>query len=333
MLARRLGPTPNELAILISQSVIMALMLDDLRHNRLSKLSLDRRNSIYLSKETICELREALVVNTSLTEVNLSDTVLGDSLVPVIEALSGLPIQSLRIYSSHHQLNVSVLAQVIQRCTSLRSLNLTRALTVRHNDDVACLASALTCHPSLQDIAIMDLKISGDGGKMSLDPLLSALATLSLETIDLTLSSTPSNLQRISDSALQKLFMVPQLQDITLWHLGLDDQHVKSCLNVLQHHKALKFLSLRSNPITDDGWNAFADMLLFNYTLVSVYSDATIYESAIQVLLYLNQRGRGRLFQDDFCGSDDFMEFASELDDVQTLYCFVRSDPVRVISS
>ena len=202
--------------------------------------------------------------------------------------------------------------------------------------------------------------------RLSLDPLFHALSTINnLETVDITLSTRfMSNMKRLSNSCITGLFgrgdrrndnnsksnnSSSNLLDVSLWHVRLDDGHLRAALPAIQSHPTLKFLSLRSNPnITQNAWRSdFLKMLEHNYVLVSVYTDMACskFDKQLSTLLKLNQIGRGTLMQDGIeagvsdddapattTSRDDWIGFLDRIShDVDSVYYLLRTDPVKVL--
>ena len=229
----------------------------------------------------------------------------------LLQALPSLPhMQQLRIYvANRDSLDFALLQSVVQRCRALEQLILCdnlcwdvheTALGLRTATQVQHLADAIRYHPTLTAVSVQECRVAPH---LTLDPILEALATVPrLEMINLTPAHQPTR-QRLSDAALVRLLRIPTLQDVTLWCMGLDDQHLEALQGVLPTHPALVFLSLRNNAgITAAGWHTLCDMVQQNYVLRSVYTDelvAPTAETHLQNLLYWNQCGRGELLASD----------------------------------
>lgn len=235
---------------------------------------------------------------------------LTSSFSQLLRSLPHLPkLRSLRMYISRRcAMDYSVLKEVIQACPKLEQLiicdgsmweeppaEIAFALTSREQVDE--LASTIRHHPSLTEVSFQECFVASH---LSLDPIVTALATLpKLEMINLTL--TQSSVQRLLDVSIVQLFEVQTLQDVTLWSMGLDDQHMKAIRDVLPLHPSLVFLSLRCNPkISSKGWQTLCDTVERNFVLRSVYTDEIVppeREFLLQTFLYWNQSGRGSLLQ------------------------------------
>ena len=205
-------------------------------------------------------------------------------------------------------MDYSVLKEVIQASPQLEQLiicdgsmweeppaDIAFALTSRQQVDE--LASTIRYHPSLVEVSFQECFVASH---LSLDPIVAAMATLPrLEMINITL--TQSSVQRLLDASIVKLFEVQTLQDVTLWSMGLDDEHMQAIRDVLPLHPCLVFLSLRCNPkISSKGWQTLCEMVEQNFVLRSVYTDEIVppeRENLLQTFLYWNQCGRGSLLQ------------------------------------
>mmetsp|Transcript_8383 Transcript_8383/g.15984 ORF Transcript_8383/g.15984 Transcript_8383/m.15984 type:complete len:371 (-) Transcript_8383:46-1158(-) len=236
-----------------------------------------------------------------------SQTSFFDELLRCLPTLPNLRL--LRIYISRRgSLDFGLLHEVVQACTGLQQLIICDSSS--WEDDPAEIAFALTSrkqmnqlacairyHPSLVEVSLQECFVAPH---LSLDPIVQALATLPrLEMINLTM--TQSSVGRIRNSSIVRLFQVDTLQDVTLWSMGLDDQHLEAIRDVLPLHPSLVFLSLRCNPkITERGWQTLCDIVEENYVLRSVYTDEIVSpqrEIMLQNFLYFNQCGRGNLLQ------------------------------------
>lgn len=274
-----------------------------------------------------------------------------------LHCLPHLPeLRQLRIYLSDQcTVDYAVLRQVVADCPMLEQLFLcgssswevessssssssttsssssSFALTSRHQVDN--LARAIRNHPSLTSVSLQECFVAPD---LSLDPILCALASMPrLEMINLTLTA-PHGRRRLGNSSVLRLFRdVATLQDVTLWSVGLDDDHMESLRAVLPLHPSLVFLSLRCNPhITSDGWQCLLDMVEENYVLKSVYTDEIVpprRETLLQHYLYWNQEGRrGALLQsqDGDAWQDAVWQWR---DDPTALYYLVRQGHARLL--
>lgn len=229
----------------------------------------------------------------------------------LLRTLLHLPkLQSLRIYlSRRYTMDYSVLKQVVQDCPQLAQLvicdgsmweeqhpeEIAFALTTRRQ--VQELGGTIRNHPSLVEVSFQECFVAPH---LSIDPIVQALATLpKLEMINITL--TQSSVKRLLDTSVVKLFSAQKLQDVTLWSMGLDDQHMEAIRDVLPAHSSLVFLSLRCNPkISAQGWQTICDMVERNFMLRSVYTDEIVSperENLLQTFLYWNQCGRAALLQ------------------------------------
>lgn len=246
-------------------------------------------------------------VLTSVGTNQESQTSFFDGLLRSLTTLPNLLV--LRIYISRRgSLDFGLLQEVIQACPGLQQLIICDsssweddpagtafALTTRKQ--INQLASTIRNHPSLIEVSLQECFVAPH---LSLDPIVQALATLPcLEMINLTL--TQDSVGRIHDSSIVRLFQVNTLQDVTLWSMGLDDQHMKAVRDVLPWHPSLVFLSLRCNSsITEKGWQILCDIVEENHVLRSVYTDEIVSperENMLQNFLYWNQIGRGNLIQ------------------------------------
>lgn len=167
-----------------------------------------------------------------------------------------------------------------------------RSLTLVGVADTAALATAVRGHPRLTSVSLYHVSCAQLDGLVDVLHTLPHLQTLELNGVPDTTTLSPKGLARLFAHCRA-------LIDVTLWNLQLNDQHVHVVAPVLERSRTLKFLSLRENCITDDGFWRLATMLEVNPSLVSLFHDETVWEDRLQVYLQLNQLGCGNL-----CGGD-----------------------------
>lgn len=287
-------------------------------------------NLIRILESKQSQLRHVSVVDTFFTDQ--------ESYHGIFRTFSSMSkLRSLRLFSPCYDIDTTLLGSVLQVLPRLRDLHITHGLGIKCQSDADSIALMLKSCASLREVGLLDLgTVQGDHVRgcsnlgrqkqVSLDSIIKSLSALDLTSIDITLGDClRKNHRRASNLWLRRLLTLPNLEDVSLWDFGLDDEHVRQAVVPCIRKNRVLFISLRRNPaITEDGWTVATNAMHVNYSLVSLFHDNSVspnLKSKMELLLRLNNCGRGAI-RDDL-SRVEFLRMC----DLDMAYFMIRQDP------
>lgn len=266
------------------------------------------------------EIRRCYVTGHSLTGLS------NDDKVTLVNAICNLQaLEEWRFLLDALPDSSDVLQTIIDgahKSASLTSLCITYGLQLRQSQ-VNVMARALSEHETLRRISLLHVNSKDSNQAIDLSPLFLSFCSIpSLESVNV--ASEMEGVVGVDTRAVQKFFASQSISDATLWGLNLNTTHLEAIAKSLRGPTNLRFLSLRRNPELENGWKPFVEMLLGNTTLLSLYHDGCEDEAFMEVLLYLNQIGRGALLTDS--DREDWYTMLQGLQPCDA-YCLLRQAP------
>ncbi|CAB9497016.1 leucine Rich Repeat [Seminavis robusta] len=182
----------------------------------------------------------------------------------LFDALGGLPLTKLHLHNFVAPL--PLLTSLLQRALNLERITLhTAQLLGRDDVESREFLQAIQGLQQLQAFKCTNAIVMGAG--LSLETLVQALARVhSIQKVELELERGGE----VSVESLRSLCQLPQLQELRLWRLTMNEEHLILIANIVQYNDTMEHLELGEMGYADHGvasYRAVADMLRNNSTL------------------------------------------------------------------